>query len=369
MWQLQIDKLKLIQICLVSALVCLMTACIGEPDYGEEPDLTRLNDTPVGDCTEYTQSEIYRGRGTTVIVYPESDWINAIENATPGTEILFEDGDYFFDQYAVRVRSDLTIRGLNNDAARVRIRGMGYREPSEGFMILGNDVTIANLSIADIRDHAVSVKPESGALQGLRLYNLDIRDIGTQHIKVSPGQARDGLIACSRIGYSAGSAVGDYNGAIDLHQTVNWVVRDNYIYNINGDGSGCRVDIECGQHHTAPAILAWNDAQGTRIIGNTIVDSYRNIALGIGTRHTGGEILHNTIRQTAPGDAGIELFGATDLVVEFNTVQLAGRYPGTVEFRQSNNLTITNNWLSRKPWNRGGNSSIVLSGNAYRIPP
>ncbi len=365
---MKISKDRFIKVCLLTALVSVVSACLIEPDYGEEPDLTRLYETPIGECDPYTQSVNYRGRGTTVIVYPQSDWINVIENASPDTEILFEDGDYTLDQYAVRVRSNLTIRSLNGDQAGVRIRGMGYSEASEGFMILGSDVTIANLSISDIRDHAISVKPDSGALQGLQLYNLNIKDIGTQHIKVSPGRARNGLIACSTIGYSAGAAVGDYNGAIDLHQTIDWVIRDNYIYNIIGDGSGCSVDQNCGQHTSAPAILAWNGAEGTRVIGNTIVDSYRNIALGIGTRHYGGAILHNNIRQSAPGDAGIELFGASDLVVEFNTVQLAGNYPGTVEFRQSNNLTITNNWLSKRPWNRGGNGTVVLSGNAFRVP-
>lgn len=352
---------------LAIALLLAITACTLEQDYGESPDLARFNDTPTGGCDPYSQSVNYRGRGTTVVVYPQSDWINVVENASSDTEILFEDGDYSLDQHAVRVNSGLTLRSLNGDPEGVRIRGMGYAQESEGFMILGNDVTIADISIADIRNHAVSVKPDSGASQGLQLYNLNIKDIGTQHIKVSPGGARDGLIACSRIGYSAGAAVGDYNGAIDLHQTNDWTVRDNYIYNITGDGSGCIVDRDCGQYTSAPAILAWNGARGTRITGNTIVDSYRNIALGIGTDHFGGAILHNIIKQSSPGDAGIELFGASDLVVEFNTVQLSGRYPGTVEFRQSKNLTITNNWLSRRPWNRGGNENIELSGNAYRI--
>jgi len=363
-------KRPLIQIyrsCLLAALLSLVAGCLAEPDYGEPPDLTRFNDTLTGECQPYTQSSIYRGRDNTLILNPQSDWIAAIENASPGTEILLDDGDYELNQYAVRVRSAVTIRSLNADRERVRIRGMGYDTNSEGFMILGNDITIADLSIADIRNHAVSVKPDTGAMQGLQLYNLDIRDIGTQHIKVSPGGARNGLIACSSIGYSAGGAVGDYNGAIDLHDTIDWTVRDNFIYNITGDGSGCIVDQDCGQYTSAPAILAWNGASGTRIIANTIVDSYRNIALSIGTSHTGGAILHNDIRQSMAGDAGIELFGVNDLVVEFNTVELSGRYPGTIEYRASNNLTITNNWLSRRPWNRGGNSSIEVSGNAFQV--
>lgn len=353
--------------CLTVALACLLSGCL-EPDYGDPPDLTRFYDTPIGDCRPYTESEGYRGRAASVVVYPTSDWINTIETAAPNTEILFADGDYSLDQYAVRVRSGLTLRSLNGERAQVQIRGMGYGERSEGFMILGNDVVIADISIAEIHDHAVAVQPTSGAMQGLQLYNLNIVDIGTQHIKVNPGGASNGLVACSTLGYREGGVVGDYIGAIDLHGTIDWTIRDNYIYNITGDGSGCAVYDDCGIYSSEPAILAWRGAQGTRVIGNTIVDSYRNIALGLGTDHIGGAVLHNDIVQRVAGDAGIELFGAKDLTVEFNRVQLSGSYRGTIEYRATNNVTITNNWLSRRPWNRGGNQNIEVSGNAFRVP-
>ena len=354
--------------CVLSlAVAALLSACLGEPDYGVPPDMTRFFDTVTGDCTRYDQSSVYRGRSNTVVVNPQSDWVGVVESAGADTEILFEDGDYNLDRYAVRIRNSVTLRGINADPARVRIRGMGYDVASEGLMILGNNITIADLTISNIRNHAVAVNPASGAQQGLQLYNLNIRDIGTQHIKVNPGGARDGLIACSSIGYSEGAATGDYNGAIDLHSTINWTIRDNYIYNITGDGTGCLIDEDCGQYISSPAILAWNGAQNTQVIGNTIVDSYRNIAFGIGSAHIGGSILHNTIVQSSPGDAGIELFGATGTLVEFNTVKLSGGYPGTIEFRQTDGLTITNNWLSRKPWDRGGNRNIELSGNAFRV--
>ena len=349
-------------------VVGALSSCGAETNIGQQPDLAAFFDTPIGDCTAYTRSANFRDRTWTVRVSPQSNWINSIESASAGTEILLDDGEYFLNQYAVQVSDGVTVRSASGNASDVLILGMGYGEPSEGFMILGSDVTIADISIANIRDHAISVQPQSGAMHSLQMYNLDIRDIGTQHIKVNPGGVRQGLIACSRIGFSPGAAVGDYNGAIDLHGTIDWVIRDNYIYNITGDGSGCLVDQDCGQYISAPAIYAWNGAQGTQIIGNTIVDSFRNIALGLGTSHSGGLVSHNDIRQSSPGDAGIELFGATDVTVEFNTVQLAGRYLGTIEFRESSELTITNNWLSRMPWDRGDNVNVVLSGNTFQIP-
>lgn len=337
------------------------------------PDSARLEPAPLETaehsettdyCTPYSQSSNYRNRKTTMIVYPESDWMAAIENAGVGTEILLEDGDYVLDKYAIYVPGGVTIRSANGDHDRVRIHGMGYDKGSEGFMILGNDIVIADISVSGMRDHAIAVKPEAGAMHSLLLYNLNLNDIGTQHIKVSPGGARDGLIACSNVGYSTGAAVGDYNGAIDLHDTVDWVIRDNFIYNITGDSTGCNVDKECGRYISAPAIYAWNGARGTSVLRNTIVDSFRNIAFGIGTSHIGGTIAYNKISQSIPGDAGIELHGASDVIVEYNKVQLSGDYPGAIEYRSTESATIANNTLSSVPWDRGGNMNIELFENS-----
>ena len=351
---------------LVAAFCCWLSACTSD-DQGETPDLTRFNDVTVGACEQYDQSPLYRPRQNTQIVYPESDWVRIIERASPGTEILFEDGTYILNQNALRVRSGLTLRSLNADPSRVLVKGMGYAIPAQGIMILGNDITIADIALSDFRDHGVTVNPRSGGEQGLQLYNLDIKNIGTQHIKVNPDGARDGLIACSSIGYSEGGAQGDYNGAIDMHATIDWAIRDNYIYNITGDGSGCDVDEDCGRYISSPAILVWNNAVGTDVIGNTIVDSFRNIAFGLGTPHSGGRILHNTINQTTSGGAGIELFGATDAVIEFNSVRLTGNHPGAIEYRHTENLVITNNWFSKRPWDREGNVNLQFTGNALSV--
>ena len=356
----------LVNICVSAALICAVSACdSGEKDYGEPPDLSRFHDTVIGDCPPYTESDVFRGRGSTIVVYPESNWTEVIEDATPDTEILLAAGDYLLDVPGVAIKSGVTVRGLSGDRDSVRIQGLGYGVEAEGFIILGDDITVADLSISNIKHHAVTVNSVLDPSDDFQLFNVDIKDIGTQHVKVNPGGAQNGLIACSRLGYSEGAAVGDYNSAIDLHGAIDWTLRDNYIYNITGDGSGCIIDQYCGEYISEPAILVWNYSQGTRVIGNIIVDSYRNIALGLGTSHVGGEVLHNTIWQNSPGDAGIELFGVSDMVVEFNRVELSGEYPGSIEYRTSNNLTITNNWLSHRPWDRGGNQDVQLSGNSY----
>lgn len=316
-------------------------------------------------CPGYTDSDIYRQRQNQILVGPNDDWQAIITGAAPNTEVLLRDGEYRLTRYAVVMdNNNVTVRGASGDRDAVRIVGQGYGPGSEGFMVFGTDITIADLTMSAIRNHAISIKPEGGAAR-THIYNTHIFNVGTQHIKGAGGAENvDGLVACSSIGYTPGGVQGDYLGAIDIHYAVNWTVRDNYIYNINGDGSGCEVDIDCGAYpYGAPSIYLWQNARGSIVERNTIVDSDRGIALGLGTGHDGGVIRNNFIYRPVAGDAGIELWTASNLLVEHNTVILGGSYPGAIEFRSASNITVRNNLVSQQPWDRGGNSGIRVEGN------
>lgn len=314
-------------------------------------------------CVPFKQSQHYRKRRTQITIGPNQSWISVIQNAQPDTEILMLDGNYTLNQYAVVVGDKTTIRSVSQDRNAVVITGQGYTEPGEGFMIIGRDVTIADLSVTAVRDHAISIKPQEGARDNTVLYNLALTDIGTQHIKLNTGGSRNGLIACSSIGYTRNGARGDYNGAIDLHEAINWKIRDNVIYNIRGDGSGCNVDRDCGSYISGPAILVWNGADGTRITRNRIFNSFRNIALGLGHGHSNGTISNNVIVQNSAGDAGIELQSASNTTIDNNTVILSGRYPGAIEYRESRQIFIRDNQLTSEPYNRGDNHQIEQTNN------
>ena len=156
------------------------------------------------------------------------------------------------------------------------------------------------------------------------------------------------------MGYTPGGAEGDYTGAIDAFAAINWTIRDNYIYNLNGNGTGCEV-FDCSIIYTpGPAITLWQGSQGGVIERNTIVNSFRGITLGLGTPHDGGVVRNNFIYQTESGlDAGIELWNASNVLVEHNTVLLNG-YRGAIEFGGAPGTTIRNNLLSAEPWDRSG---------------
>ncbi len=312
-------------------------------------------------CPTYLRSPVHRRRAHQVAVGPGDDWIRAIERARPDTEVVLRRGEYRLGRhYAVRIPGGVTVRGETGHPDDVVVRGRGYGPESEGLMITGPDVTIAELSVTAVRNHAVAIKGELGAHRP-HLYRLHLYDVGTQHVKLTPGGAREGLVACSEIHYTPGAVKGDYVDAIDLHGAVDWTLRDNFIHGITGDGSGCEVDTSCGRYTSGPAILVWNGARGTVVERNLLVDNFRNIAFGLGKGHQGGVIRNNFVYRRRGGDAGIELQGAAGVRVLHNTVRVAG-YPGAIEVRESRDCEIVNNLLSAPVWDRGA-ATFRAAGN------
>jgi hypothetical protein len=325
-------------------------------------------------CPPYVSSPLHRPRLRTVQANP-GNWVARIEGAQAGDEILLADGTYTLAQYAVQISVPLTVRGASGNRDAVVIRGAGYGVPSEGLMVHAANVTIADLTMTAIRNHAISIKGESGA-EAPHVYNVHLYDIGTQHIKGTPGDGvGDGVVACSRLGYTPGGARGDYIDAIDIHRGINWTVRDNEIYNHWGDGTGCEVDRDCGLYASGggPAILFWNNSSGTVVERNRILDSYRGIALGFGSPHPGGAVRNNFFYQPSagrpgargfiPGDMGVQIDYGSGTVADHNTVILGGSYPGAIEVWHSSSVTVRNNLLTRPVWDRGGNTGLAVAGN------
>ena len=311
-------------------------------------------------CPPFEQSTLFRQPVKTTIANP-TNWVRHIENAKDGQEILLQDGHYPLEQYSVVINHAITLRSKSGNSKSVVIEGQGNSKNAEALMIMANNVHIADITVKNTRDHGVTI--QEGFAQPV-IYNLHLVDIGTQHIKGNrPGP--NGTIACSQLGYSTPTSTGDYNSAIDIHRAVEWTIRDNYIYNIYGDGSGCIVDTNCGSMWPGgePAVLLWKDSKDNTIERNTIVDSYRAIALGLDTPYSGGVVKNNIICRTASGkqgvngfiegDAGISLSGASDVNLVGNQIILPGDYPGPIEIRDGTGITLGNNTLSKKVWDRG----------------
>ncbi len=311
-------------------------------------------------CPAFESSPLYRQPANVHTADP-SNWIAVIGSAQAGDEILLEDGTYKYTGYAVVFEQPVTLRGKSGIRENVVIQGNGYGESSEALMIMADDVHLADLTVRDVHDHAISFK--EGFARSI-VYNVNLFDIGTQHIKGSR-MGPDGIIACSSIGYQSPTGTGDYNSGIDLHGAHHWTIRDNHFYNIYGDGSGCVVDRDCGTQYPGggSAILLWKDSGNNLVERNKITESFRGITLGLSTPYAGGIVRNNVISRMLEGkegvngyleaDTGISLIGAENVLVEGNTVILAGDYPGPIEVQDASGIVVRNNLISRPVWNRG----------------
>lgn len=324
------------------------------------PGLTVAATQSTNHCPAFTATADFRTAKKSLKANP-SNWVKVIGKAKNGDEVLLQDGLYKLEQYAVVINKSITLRSASGNRDDVIIEGKGNSVPAEALMVLAKDVQIADITVRNIRDHAVAVKT---GMSGTFLYNLHLIDVATGHIKGSQLNG-DGTIACSSIGYTGAGSQGDYNGAIDLQVAKGWHIRDNYFYNIWGDGSGCLVDTDCGRYEPggAPAILLWKDSGDNIIERNVIVNSFRAITLGLGTPYDGGVVRENLIINTEsgrqgvhgfiPSDGGISLLPANNVTVENNTILMKHDYRGQIEIRNGTGNVIRNNILSKPVWDRG----------------
>src|SRR5207247_2028246 len=122
------------------------------------------------------------------------------------------------------------------------------------------------------------------------------------------------------------NAPSNYTNGIDVLKGRNWLVRDNWFMRIRGPASG--------RYSAGPAILFWGGSSGTMVERNTIIDSFRGIAFGLGPAasgipgaggaaydHQGGWIRNNVVVNVSTwADEGIEANAADAVAIDHNTV-------------------------------------------------
>ncbi len=321
-------------------------------------------------CPQYENSALYRSRENVLIIaQDDNNWEQKIRNAQAGTEILLMDGEYLFDSESIFLNSpDITIRSLSGNRDAVVIRGLGLDIGSnEGFMIAADRITIADITMHNLRRHAIAMKPgfdDDAILDQSYIYNVNLYDIGTQQIKgADSGENRDAVVACSRIGYTPGAVSGDYIGAIGIFEGSNVIVRDNYIYNINGEGTGCNaaVPTEPCNYDTVPAIYL-RLSRDSIVERNIIIDSWRGISLGLTNGHTRGIIRNNFIYRSGPGDMGISVENSINTIVEHNTV-FVNDYWAPIQVRGGSGHIFRNNLTSAPIQARDGAINLSIEGN------
>jgi lysophospholipase L1-like esterase len=216
------------------------------------------------------------------------EFIAALNEAAPGTTILLEDGHYMMPHYVVIRTDGLTLRSASGNREGVVIDGMKSRD-GELIGITGcKGVTIADLTIQNIRWNGFKINSETG-VQDLAIYNCVIHNIwqrGVKGVKV-PLENREAIRPRNcRVSYclfyndrpkqfsddpadTADNFNGDYIGAIDVMYAGGWTISDNVFVGIQGrtrQGRG--------------AVFVWHDSRDCVIERNVIIDCDAGVCLG-----------------------------------------------------------------------------------------
>jgi len=285
------------------------------------------------------------------IVSTVAELESAVSKANAGTastEILIQNGTYSLTQPLALRAAGMVVRSQSGSRTAVILQGSGMTSGiTHVFHVFGHDVTIADLTLRNVWNHAVQIHGEGPASADRTvLRDLLIQDTGQQMVKVSYKQGAaassdDGLVEGCVFEYTAGIGPQYYIGGIDAHQAKNWTVRGNTFRGIRSP------DTNVAEH----AVHFWSDASGTLVERNLIINCDRGIGFGLGNRgHQGGIIRNNMIYHanlgSDRGDVGIELESATGAQVYNNTVYQEHGYPSAISVRWAvSSVYVANNLL------------------------
>ncbi|MBX3057286.1 MAG: right-handed parallel beta-helix repeat-containing protein [Anaerolineae bacterium] len=332
---------------LTGLLLCLLAGFGVRPAaVADQPDL------PVNHCPPLPPST-----GSVITISNEATLRNQAYNAAPGTTLLIQPGVYQMQGFVHVVNAGISLRGATGNRGDVVLDFGGMVGGHFGILVEADDVTITDLTIQNANDHAVSIQGRDR----LVLYNLHIRDIGDQLVKVNPfaNGSEDGLLACSRLEYST-TAPDEYTNGISAHNAHRWTVRDNEWYRIRTPGNS-----------PVPTILFWSGSSGTVVERNLLVDCYQGISFGNaghGTDdHIGGVVRNNMIYASQPHDVVIEMVHASGWLVAHNTALLLNPGSGLTwgmeaRFNDSQG-TFAYNLTNMDIWGNRDGANGTLTGN------
>jgi hypothetical protein len=314
---------------------------------------------------------------------------NAFSSLHSGETVVIQKGTYLLPQPLIAGNgsggagmTNITIRGATDNYDDVLLRGAGMDDPSVGYgLYLRNvqNVTVADLSVADVYYHPIFLDSTSGPINNIHIYHDHIYDGGEQLIKSVPNGSGGGVdtstVQYSLLEYTHGPSMIDHGGGtgytngIDVHTGTGWVISDNIIRNLHTPDNA--------QNLWNPAILIWNHSSNFTVERNTLVNDDRAIAFGLiqqssGFDNTGGVIENNFIEmdpglfsasRQAGADGAIIVWDSPNTRVDHNTVMTNGNTPFAIEFRfTAAGVEARNNLADAGIRDRDG-ASFTQSGN------
>jgi len=301
--------------------------------------------------------------GTVVNVSSAQQFKDAISQANNNggnMTILIADGTYqvaSLDSYPYLTANNVVIRSQSGNRDAVILTGGGMRDvlpaTENGIYAVGNNITIADLTIKEVGNHAIAVQGDNFVA-----HNVKIQDAREQMLKGTGGGdgADNGKVQCCLFEYTAGIGPQFYIGGIDVHKGDDWVVNDNIFKNIASPSGST------AEH----AVHFWRTGSNNIVERNVIINCDRGIGFGLGDDVNngiiGGVIRNNMIYNNGNfpfSDVGIALEHCPDTKVYNNTIYIA--YPRAIEYRWSatTNVDIANNLTNNSITSRDGAQAIV----------
>ncbi len=291
-----------------------------------------------------------------------TEFQNAISqaNSSGGNRtILIENGSYPIastSSYPYITASNVIFRSLSGNRDSVIITGTGMSSVAplteNVFYIVGDNVTIADVTIKDVGNHGIAVEGDNLLVQNVRIQNTY-----EQMLKgTSAGDGSDSSrVQCSLFEYTAEVGPNFYIGGIDVHEGSDWIVNDNVFKSIASPSGSA------AEH----AIHFWNSSSDNTIERNIIFNCDRGIGFGLGSSpNDGGIIRNNMIFNDGTGlfdDVGIGLETSPNTKVYNNTIHI--EYQNAIEYRfvETTNVDIANNLTNKIIKSRNGGQAVVYS--------
>ncbi|MCR4411412.1 MAG: right-handed parallel beta-helix repeat-containing protein [Thermoguttaceae bacterium] len=306
----------------------------------------------------------------------------AAEKVQPGGTILLADGHYAMPRYFEIHTDGVTLRSASGVRERVVLDGATSRHIELVGISRASRVTIADLTIQNIRANGFKINADRGANR-VTIRNCVIHNIWQRGIKgpAVPKERREELrpVDC-RVEYclfyndrpkqfaddpsdKPDGFGGNYIGGIDVMYPRGWVIRDNVFVGIQGRTRQAR-----------GAIFLWHDARDCVVERNVIVDCDSGICLGNSYRapetqiHCTGCVVRNNFVVRCP-ENGILADYTRDCRILHNTIHdPASRLRRLIRLVHDNaGLVVANNLLSGPEMRVETDAKIDFRGNVTRV--
>lgn len=283
---------------------------------------------------------------------------DAADTIKPGGTIFLADGHYPLPSVLTLATDNITLRSRSGDRHKVILDGADSRH-GELALIRGKDITVADLTIQNIKWNGFKIASELGA-QRARIYNCVIHNIWQWGVKAShiPPETPELYPRDCRVQFclfyndrpkkfeddatdTPKTYNGNYIGGIDVKNTIGWTISDNVFVGIQGrtrEGRAC--------------VYISEEGRDCVIERNVMIDCDVGIALGNPSR--GGDWMHaidcvvrNNFITRCP-ETGILGCYTKNCQILHNTVHEPDSRYGRLIWVQNINegLVVENNFLS-----------------------